>query len=83
MRERWLKEYLPTIKRRIKWFEEKKQLQVNDLVFLVDGKNRKNWSRGIVEEVLPGPDGRVRQAIIRTAHGVYRRAVANVAVLEI
>ncbi|XP_062542310.1 uncharacterized protein LOC134210279 [Armigeres subalbatus] len=83
MWERWLKEYLPTINRRTKWFEEKKPLQVNDLVFLVDGKNRKSWIRGTVEEVLKGPDGRVRQAIVRTARGVYRRAVSNLAVLEI
>lgn len=83
MWQRWLKEYLPSINRRTKWFEDKKPLQVNDLVFLVDGKNRKNWIRGIVEEVLPGPDGRVRQVIVRTAQGVYRRAVANLAVLEI
>ncbi|XP_062541407.1 uncharacterized protein LOC134209436 [Armigeres subalbatus] len=81
--KRWLKEYLPTINRRTKWYEEKKPLQVNDLVFLVDGNNRKNWIRGVVEEVLQGPDGRVRQAVVRTARGVYRRAVAQLAVLEV
>ncbi|XP_065072994.1 uncharacterized protein LOC135697298 [Ochlerotatus camptorhynchus] len=83
MWERWCKEYLPTINRRTKWFEEQKPLQVNDLVFIVDGKTRKSWIRGIVEEILRGPDGRVRQAIVRTARGVYRRAVANLAVMEV
>lgn len=62
---------------------QQKPLQVNDLVFLVDGNNRKNWIRGVVEKVLQGPDGRVRQAVVRTARGVYRRAVAQLAVLEI
>lgn len=46
MWERWLKEYLPTINRRTKWFEEKKQLQVNDLVFLVDGKIERTGAEG-------------------------------------
>ncbi|XP_055641202.1 uncharacterized protein LOC129778361 isoform X1 [Toxorhynchites rutilus septentrionalis] len=83
MWERWSKEYLPTINRRTKWFEEQKPLQVNDLVFIVDGKTRKSWIRGIVEELHPGSDGRVRQALVRTARGVYRRPVANLAVLEV
>ncbi|XP_062533494.1 uncharacterized protein LOC134202511 [Armigeres subalbatus] len=83
MWERWLKEYLPTINKRTKWFEEQKPLQVNDLVFLVDGKHRKGWVRGIVEEVIRGSDGRVRQAMVRTTRGVFRRAAANIAVMEI
>ena len=83
MWERWSKEYLPTINRRSKWYNETKPLQVNDLVFLADGKNRKSWIRGIVQEVLRGADGRVRQAIVKTVRGVYRRAVANLAVMEV
>ncbi|XP_055526914.1 uncharacterized protein LOC129719544 [Wyeomyia smithii] len=83
MWERWSKEYLPTINRRAKWYGDQKPLEVNDLVFIVDGKNRKCWTRGIVEQVFQGPDGRIRQANVRTAGGVLRRAVANLAVLEI
>ncbi|XP_058826810.1 uncharacterized protein LOC131686833 [Topomyia yanbarensis] len=51
---RWSKEYLPTINRRTKWYDERKPLEAGDLVFVVDGKDRKNWSRGIVEEVVQG-----------------------------
>lgn len=83
MWERWYKEYLPTINQRTKWFDDTKPLQVGDLVFVVEGKNRKNWTRGVVEEVFAGKDGRIRQANVRTAGGVYRRATANLAVLEI
>ncbi|XP_053699022.1 uncharacterized protein LOC128745992 [Sabethes cyaneus] len=83
MWERWSKEYLPTINHRSKWFADQKDLQVGDLVFISDGKNRKNWTRGIVEEVFAGRDGRIRQANVKTAGGVYRRATANLAVLEI
>ncbi|XP_055614749.1 uncharacterized protein LOC129761072 [Toxorhynchites rutilus septentrionalis] len=82
--ERWSKEYLPTLNHRSKWFEEKKPLEVGDLVFLVEGKDRKNWKRGLVQKVIKGADGRIRQAEIGTADGkVYRRAAANLAVLEV
>ncbi|XP_058467076.1 uncharacterized protein LOC131439990 [Malaya genurostris] len=83
MWERWSKEYLPTINRRTKWYDERRLLKVGDLVFIVDGKERKKWTRGMVEEVMQGPDGRVREARVRTAAGIHRRSVANLAVLEI
>jgi hypothetical protein len=83
MWERWSKEYLPTINKRTKWFDDPKPLQAGDLVFVTDGKNRKNWIRGIVEEVFAGQDGRIRQVKVRTAGSVYRRAAANLAVLEV
>ncbi|XP_058827968.1 uncharacterized protein LOC131687894 [Topomyia yanbarensis] len=84
MWERWRKEYLPTINPRSKWHDEQKPLKMGDLVFVVDGKNRKGWKRGIVEAVIQGIDGRVRQVDVRTADGsVQRRGVVNLAVLEI
>lgn len=67
MWERWLKEYLPSLNHRTKWFEDRKSLKVGDLVFVVDGKNRKNWVRGKVQEVIPGSDERIRQADVKTA----------------
>lgn len=82
--ERWAKEYLPSLNRRSKWFADCKPLEAGDLVFVVDGKSRKKWIRGRVEAVFKGSDGRVRQAAVRTADGkVNRRAVANLAVLEV
>ncbi|XP_053690919.1 uncharacterized protein LOC128739459 [Sabethes cyaneus] len=83
MWRRWYKEYLPTINKRTKWFAERKSLKKGDLVFVVDGQNRKSWIRGMVEEVVVGSDGRVRQADVRTSSGVFRRGVANLAVLEV
>ncbi|XP_055604565.1 uncharacterized protein LOC129752812 [Uranotaenia lowii] len=83
MWQRWIKEYLPSINQRTKWFQEIRKLQKNDLVFVVTGKDRKQWVRGIVEEVLEGQDGKVRQALIRTGNGVNRRSVVNLAVLEL
>ncbi|XP_062556812.1 uncharacterized protein LOC134221639 [Armigeres subalbatus] len=64
--ERWLKEYFPTVNKRSKWFEEAKHMKVGDLVYVAEG-NRRSWVRGRVEEVMEGGDGRVRQAVVRTA----------------
>lgn len=52
-------------------------------MFAVDGQNRKSWIRGIVEKVMVAADGKIRQAEVRTSRGVFRRATANLAVLEI
>lgn len=83
MWQRWWKEYLPTINSRSKWVEDRKQLRVGDLVFIVNDGHRKNWTRGIVQEVFEGKDGRVRQASVRTANGVCKRSAVNLAVIEI
>lgn len=80
---RWLKEYLPVITRRCKWFQEAKDIEVGDLVLIVDGKIRHQWIRGRIEEVYPGRDGRVRQALVRTSTGVLRRAATKLAVLDV
>ncbi|XP_058811010.1 uncharacterized protein LOC131675893 [Topomyia yanbarensis] len=66
---RWIKEYLPTLNQRTKWFNETKQLEVGDLVYVVEGDKRKQWVRGVVEELIGSSDGRIRQAWIRTRSG--------------
>lgn len=81
--KRWIKEYLPALNCRTKWLEESKPLAAGDLVFIVDGPNRNGWIRGQVESVYIGKDNRIRQASVRTAHGVYRRPVTKLAVIEI
>ncbi|XP_062714070.1 uncharacterized protein LOC134290872 [Aedes albopictus] len=80
---RWLKEYLPVITRRCKWFQDVKDIEVGDLVFVVNGKLKNQWVRGRVTEVYAGRDGRVRQALVQTSTGVIRRAVVNLAVLDV
>ncbi|XP_065076052.1 uncharacterized protein LOC135699688 [Ochlerotatus camptorhynchus] len=81
--KRWLSEYLPIINRRTKWHTEQIPLEVGEVVFVADDDNRKCWVRAVVEEVVQGADGRIRQAVVRTAKGTYRRPVAKLAVPEI
>lgn len=70
---RWVNKYLPVMRRRGKWFEECRDIAVGDLVLVVSGTARNQWIRGRVEDVIPGRDGRIRQAVARTASGVLRR----------
>lgn len=83
MWQRWCKEYLPTINMRSKWVEDRRQVRIGDLVFIVNDGQRKNWTRGVIVEVFEGNDGRIRQVSVRTTKGVSRRAVSNLAVIEI
>ncbi|XP_055584979.1 uncharacterized protein LOC129737844 [Uranotaenia lowii] len=79
---RWLKEYFPTLNRRPKWFEEADPIKIGDLVYLAEGP-RRTWVRGRVIELLPNRDGRIRRVVVQTASGKLKRAVANLAVMEI
>ncbi|XP_062538136.1 uncharacterized protein LOC134206436 [Armigeres subalbatus] len=80
---RWIREYLPTIARRTKWFAETKAIEVGDVVFIVDGNVRNRWTRGLVIAVFPGKDGRIRQAEVRTTSGTLRRSVSKLAVMDV
>ncbi|XP_058449104.1 uncharacterized protein LOC131429071 [Malaya genurostris] len=70
---RWVREYLPTIARRTKWFDEERPIAVGNLVIIVEEKIRNGWTRGRVVQVVAGRDGRVREAVIQTARGLIRR----------
>ncbi|UYV63448.1 hypothetical protein LAZ67_2004109 [Cordylochernes scorpioides] len=45
--------------------------------------NRISWPLGKVEEVLPGADGQVRVARVKTSSGVFLRPVQRLFPLEI
>ncbi|XP_053691773.1 uncharacterized protein LOC128740262 [Sabethes cyaneus] len=83
MWRRWIKEYVPSLNQRTKWFGETHPLRAGDLVYVVDGNNRKCWIRGVVEKPIVSGDGRIRQAWVRTKNGRFKRATARLAVMEI
>ncbi|XP_055584739.1 uncharacterized protein LOC129737603 [Uranotaenia lowii] len=80
---RWIKEYLPVIRRQTKWFESSKAIVAGDLVMVVDAKTRNGWTRGRVAETIHGPDGIIRHAFIDTNNGRLRRAVHYLAPLDV
>lgn len=81
--KRWLEEYLPSINLRSKWHCETEPIIEGAVVYIADTDNRKCWVRGVVQEVIRSSDGRIRQAMVRTTKGVYRRPVAKLAVPEL
>ena len=74
---RWNKEYLPQWNERSKWNkEEVRQLEVNDLVWIVDEHvKRAHYKMGRVLEVYHGSDGRVRSALVKTEDGRLKKPV--------
>ena len=60
--------------------EEFRQLEVNDLVWIVDENvERTHYKMGRVLEVYHGSDGRVRSALVKTEDGKLKRPVVKLA----
>ena len=64
-----------------KWNKEEiRQLEVNDLVWIVDETvKRAHYKMGRVLEVYHGSDGRVRSALVKTEDGKLKRPVVKLA----
>ncbi|XP_062541078.1 uncharacterized protein LOC134209112 [Armigeres subalbatus] len=81
--KRWIREYLPDLTRRSKWFQKVAPIKEGDIVLIVDPEHPRNcWPKGRVIGTV-NRDGQVRKVTIRTAKGVYERAAVNVAVLDV
>ncbi|XP_055633369.1 uncharacterized protein LOC129773748 [Toxorhynchites rutilus septentrionalis] len=82
--QRWITEYLPTITRRTKWFNQVKPIAVGDVVIVVDPDlARSCWPKGRVVSVTTSSDGQVRSAVMQTASGLYNRPAVKLAVLDV
>jgi hypothetical protein len=80
--QRLIREYLPMLQKRGKWRLKERQMKVGDLVLMVDYETpRGKWKLGRVEEVYPGKDGVVRNVLLKTQHGQYKRSVQKLCVL--
>ena len=64
-----------------KWNKEEiRQLEVNDLVWIVDENVKKaHYKMGRVLEVYHGSDGRVRSALVKTEDGKLKRPIVKLA----
>ncbi|XP_058456470.1 uncharacterized protein LOC131433879 [Malaya genurostris] len=79
---RWVREYLPTLTRRTKWFQPIRPLRPGDVVYVVDENKRNGWRRGRVVEVLAGRDGQVRRAVLQTSEGIIKRPTVKLALID-
>jgi hypothetical protein len=81
--KRWLREYLPNLQKRQKWNKLQRDLAVGNLVLIVeDNVPRGKWLLGRVTKVLPGRDGHVRSAEVRTQTSVLHRPIRKLCLLE-
>lgn len=68
--DRWRKQYLATLQPRRKWSSDQPNLKEGSVVLLKDIQyKRSDWPLGIVTEVYPSKDGRVRKVQLRIAKG--------------
>lgn len=82
--KRFLKEVIPLLNRRQKWYDDGKDLKVDDIVLVLsDNVSKFQFPKGRVIQVYPGRDGRVRSASIQTSQGIYDRPVSKLAILDV
>ena len=81
--KQFLLEYIPLLSKRSKWQKERPNLEVGEVVLQLDPNlPRGQWQMGVVEEVFPGDDGKVRRCRIRTTTGTYERPITKLVPLE-
>ena len=81
--KRWIREYVPTLQKRPKWVESRRNARIGDLVLLAEDKVVRNrWPMGRIVEVFTGEDGGERSARVKTAGGVFHRPVTKICLLE-
>ncbi|XP_021358095.1 uncharacterized protein LOC110453467 [Mizuhopecten yessoensis] len=67
---RWSSQYLQNLQLRMKWQQERRNLEVGEVVLMMDSSVPRNqWPVGLVERVFPSSDGLVRKASVRVMRG--------------
>ena len=64
--KRWRKEYIPTLRLRPKWHQNRRNFEVGDMVLVIDGDcPRGSWPNALIENTYPSKDGVVRKVSVR------------------
>ncbi len=64
--DRWMKQYLCLLQTRRKWQSEHPNVEPGIIVLLKDSQTKRNeWPLGIITQVFPSKDGKVRKVEIR------------------
>jgi hypothetical protein len=82
--KRWIKEFLPSPNIRNKWFHQKRNFKVGDVVLVVEANAKcGDWPLGRITEVRPGADGLVRVVNVKVGKTTYKQPVHRLCPLEI
>ena len=70
----WSTVAVPKLAHRTKWFKPERNLELEDIVYFQKDSSGldSSWTTGIIDEVVTGPDGLVREVVIR-----YRNSSEN------
>ena len=80
---RWMSEWVPSLIERRKWLKGHENLKENDIVLVADPRTpRGQFPLGRVVKVMPGPDGIVRVAEVKTRTGIYTRGISKLCLIE-
>lgn len=81
--ERFVKEYIPRLLNRTKWFEKIQNLKNDDIVVIVDSSlPRNSWPLGKVIASYPGKDGQIRIVDVKTKNGIFQRPTNKICLIE-
>ena len=80
---RWISDYLPTLSKRAKWAQPRRNLRVGDLCLLQDDTvTRGHWPLARITATFPSKDGLVRNVEVKTKTGLYRRPIQKLYLIE-
>jgi hypothetical protein len=81
---RWLKEYLPSLQRREKWNQARRNFEVGDVVLILqDDCPRSSWPLArIVQVHRNSSDDKVRSVVVKTSATTLERPVNKIVLLE-
>lgn len=76
---RWSNEYLPELQEKVKWKTQHQNIQLGTLVLIKeDNLPPLQWSVGRIKELHPGTDNVVRVVTVKTATGLFKRAIQRI-----
>ena len=78
-----MKEYIPHIGSRKKWFSAQKNLKVGEVVVVIDADiARRDWKVERIEQVYQGNDGLVRVVDVKVRGRTLRRPISVISPLK-
>lgn len=79
---RWSSDYVCHLLQRTKWKKIQPDVAVGQLVIIKqDNVVPMQWPLGRIVETITGKDGRIRVVVVKTALGLYKRGITEIAVL--
>ena len=80
--KRWVKEYLPSLVPRQKWYDAKPNVRKGDIVILKnEDMPRSQWPLGRVIDTFADPKGFVRSVLVKTSTGNLKRPISKICVI--